>query len=71
MPFLSATDLEQYTGYTQPAAQVRFLQKWRVHHVVNRLGRPVVTWDSVNRTNAATPERLPKEPNFAALNKAS
>jgi Domain of unknown function (DUF4224) len=65
MSFLTDADLEFYTGYTQPAAQVRFLQKWRVRHVVNRDGRPRVTWEAVNGS-----ENPRKGPNFAALDKA-
>jgi Domain of unknown function (DUF4224) len=69
MSFLTAADLEQYTGVKQNAAQIRFLRKWSVRHVVNRLGRPVVTWDAVNRTGSKA-DRPRVEPDFAAIGKA-
>lgn len=65
MSFLTEPELETYTGYRQPAAQVRFLQKWRVRHVVNALGRPIVTWEAVNGS-----EKPRVGPNFTALEKA-
>lgn len=65
MSFLTDTEIEFYTGYTQPAAQIRFLQKWRVRHVVNGAGRPRVTWEAVNGS-----EKPRKGPNFEALDKA-
>ena len=33
--FLTDAELEFYTGYKQSAAQIRFLEKWEVWHVVN------------------------------------
>ena len=69
MSFLSASDLEQFTGVKQSAAQIRFLQRSKVPHVVNRLGRPVVTWDAVNGV-VHKADRPRVEPNFAALEKA-
>jgi hypothetical protein len=65
MSFLTDAELEFYTGYTQPAAQIRFLQKWRVRHVVNGIGRPRVTWEAVNGS-----EKPRVGPNFAAIHKA-
>jgi Domain of unknown function (DUF4224) len=65
MSFLGAAELEQLTGVKQAAAQIRFLRKWNVRHVVNRLGHPVVTWDAVNGS-----EKPRVGPNFAALGKA-
>ena len=65
MSFLTDADLEFYTGYKQPAAQIRFLQKWRVRHVVSGIGKPRVTWDAVNGS-----EKPLVGPNFAALDKA-
>lgn len=70
MHFLTDSELEFYTGYIQPAAQIRFLRKWNVQHVVNALGRPIVTWDAINRRDDERPKRARKEPNFAALNRA-
>jgi hypothetical protein len=54
MSFLTEDELEYYTGYTQPAAQVRFLKKWGINHVVNAAGRPRVTWDQVNGKEEST-----------------
>lgn len=64
--FLTDAELEFYTGYKQSAAQIRFLQKWKVRHVVNGAGRPRVTWEAVNGY-----EKPRVGPNFAALDKAS
>lgn len=65
MSFLTDAELVFYTGYTQPAAQIRFLQKWRVRHVVNGAGLPRVTWAAVNGA-----EKPRNGPNFEALDKA-
>jgi hypothetical protein len=65
--FLTDAELEFYTGYSQPAAQIRFLQKWRVRHVVNALGRPRVTRAAVEGMAATKPERPRTEPNFEAI----
>jgi hypothetical protein len=65
MSFLTDIEMEYYTGYKQPAAQVRFLQKWKVRHVVNGMGHPRVTWDAVNGS-----EKPRVGPNFAAMGKA-
>jgi hypothetical protein len=62
--FLTEADLEFYTGYKQAAAQVRFLQKWKVRLVVTGAGRPRVTWDAVNGS-----EKPRVGPNFEALRK--
>lgn len=45
--FLTKADLEMLTGLRQPAAQIRFLQRWNIAHVVARTGRPVVCWTAV------------------------
>ena len=65
MSFLTDDELTYYTGYKQAAAQVRFLQRWQVRHVVNAIGRPRVTWEAVNGS-----EKPRVRPNFAALDKA-
>jgi hypothetical protein len=36
--FLTDVDIEYLTGYKQPAAQVRFLQRWKIRHVVSANG---------------------------------
>ena len=69
MSFLTVADLEQFTGVKQAAAQIRFLRQWNVRHVVNRLGRPVVTWEAITRTGSKV-DRPRVEPDFAALGKA-
>ncbi len=60
--FLSDSDIEFMTGYKQPAAQIRWLQKWRIRHAVAANGRPRVTREAVNGA-----ERPKAAPNFAAL----
>jgi Domain of unknown function (DUF4224) len=65
--FLTDAELEYMTGYKQPAAQIRWLQKWRIRHVVNALGYPRVTRAAVEGTAKAEPERRRTEPNFERL----
>jgi hypothetical protein len=65
--FLTDAEIEFMTGYTQPAAQIRWLQKWRIRHVVNGGGYPRVTRSSVEGTTKTEPERPRTTPNFEAL----
>lgn len=44
MSFMTENELVEGTGYTQAAAQIRYLQRERIAHRVNARGRPVVTW---------------------------
>lgn len=66
MSFLTDAELEHYTGVKQAAAQIRFLQRWNVRHVVNRIGKPVVTWEAVNGGVSKAPKQR-VEPDFEAL----
>lgn len=61
--WLSDIQLRELTGYVQPAAQVRWLQKYGVHHTVSADGRPKVLPSSLERPSA--PKR--PQPNFAAV----
>lgn len=63
--FLTDAELVDLTGLRQGAAQVRFLQRWRIRHVVNAAGRPVVAWSAI-----AGGEAPKTRPNFAALRPA-
>jgi Domain of unknown function (DUF4224) len=63
--FLTDAELEHLTELKQPAAQIRWLQKWRIRHTVGAHGHPRVTWDAVNGS-----EKPRSHPNFAALDKA-
>lgn len=65
--FLTEAEIEFMTGYTQPAAQIRWLQKWRIRHVVNAIGYPRVTRAAVEGTTKTEPERPRTRPNFEAL----
>jgi hypothetical protein len=65
--FLTDAEIEFMTGYTQPAAQIRWLQKWQIRHVVNASGYPRVTRSAVEGTRKAEPERHRSEPNWAAF----
>ena len=62
MTFLTESEIERMTGYRQPAAQIRWLQKWRIRHTVSRSGRPNVTAAALEGR-----ERVRSEPNFEAL----
>jgi hypothetical protein len=65
--FLTEAELEFMSGYEQPAAQIRWLQKWRIRHVVNAAGYPRVTRAAVEGTEKAGPSRPRATPNFEAL----
>jgi Domain of unknown function (DUF4224) len=65
--FLTDSELEYMSGYKQPAAQIRWLQKWRVRHLVNALGHPRVTRSAVEGTTKIESEKPRTEPNWAAL----
>lgn len=60
--FLTDAELEHMSGLRQPAAQIRWLQKWKIRHTVSATGRPRVTRAAVEGS-----ERLPTGPNFQAL----
>jgi hypothetical protein len=65
--FLTDAEIEFMTGYIQPAAQIRWLQKWQIRYVVNASGYPRVTRSAVEGTRKAEPEQRRSEPNWAAL----
>jgi hypothetical protein len=65
--FLTDAELEYMSGYKQPAAQIRWLQRWRIRHVVNAAGYPRVTRAAVEGTMKTEPERPRARPNFEAL----
>jgi len=67
--FLTDAELEFMTGYKQPAAQIRWLQRWRIRHVVNAFDYPRVTRAAVEGTEKTGPQRPRATPNFGALNK--
>jgi hypothetical protein len=65
--FLTDSELEYMSGYKQPAAQIRWLQKWGIRHVVSSLGNPRVTRSAVEGTTKTEPVKPRTEPNWAAL----
>jgi hypothetical protein len=65
--FLTDAELEFMTGYKQAAAQIRWLQRWHIRHVVNTFGYPRVTRAAVEGTTKTKPERPRATPNFEAL----
>lgn len=60
--FLSAEDLRELTGYTQGAAQIRWLRKNGITHTVRSDGKPRV----VPAALVPLPKQ-PRQPNFEAL----
>ncbi|MDO6610539.1 DUF4224 domain-containing protein [Shewanella sp. 1_MG-2023] len=66
MALLTEKDLEQLSGFTQPAAQIKWLLLQGIKHFVRKDGRPSLTWDFVNNPNGATNKTA--KPNFGALN---
>jgi len=45
---LSLDELATLTGREKPSAQIRYLEREAIAHVVNAAGRPVVTWAAVD-----------------------
>lgn len=66
--FLTDAEIEYMSGYKQPAAQIRWLRKWQILHVVNAFGHPRVTRSAIEGTNKTAPERPRARPNWDALN---
>lgn len=62
--FLSSDDITILTGYVQPAAQIRWLQRFGIRHFVRADGRPIVMRTALEE---AAPERRPSAPNFDAM----
>lgn len=46
---LTESEIEHLTGYTQTAAQSRWLNKEGMAHKINARGEIVITWEVVNR----------------------
>ncbi len=67
--FLTDAEIEYMTGYKQPAAQIRWLRKFGIRHVVNAFGHPRVTRSTVEGTRKTEPARPRIGPNFDALKK--
>lgn len=57
---LTESDIEHLTGYTQTAAQSRWLTKEGMAHKINAKGEIVITWEVVNRALQAASETLNK-----------
>ena len=55
--FLDPAEMVILTGYKRPADQIRWLERQRIPHTVNRLNRPVVRRDL--ETQVAEPELGP------------
>ncbi|MGI2111857.1 DUF4224 domain-containing protein [Shewanella frigidimarina] len=72
MSLLTKDELEQLSGLTQPAAQVKWLKTQGINHFVRNDGRPSVTWEFVNNPHGSTLTNIkPAQPNFGALNNAN
>lgn len=63
--FLTAEQLEELTGYRQPAAQIRWLQRQGITHWVRADGHPSVPESAL----AGERTELRARPNFAAIRK--
>jgi hypothetical protein len=61
--FLSAEDLRELTGYSQGAAQIRWLRKNGIQHTVRVDGKPRVVPEAL-RPNQ---KPVPRQPNYDAL----
>lgn len=65
---LTDADLEELTGASQPAAQIRVLREHGLHPFIRRDGRPRITWAAVTAACTRTADHTP---NFEALRRAS
>jgi len=65
--FLTASELEDLTGYKRPTAQIRWLRRHGWRHTVNGLGLPKVDVAEKNRKMVGG-TRPAQEPNWGALN---
>lgn len=61
--FLSAADLRELTGYTQGAAQIRWLRKNGIQHTVRADGKPRV----VPAALSPNQKPVPRGPNYDAI----
>jgi hypothetical protein len=68
LPWLTADELRDLTGYVQPARQVRWLEENHIKHFVNRLQRPRVPRD-IAGTKGRSEKRT--EPDFSKVRKNS
>ena len=69
--FLDAAALLQLTGLSKPSAQIRYLEREGIAHLVNAAGRPVVTWAAVEARLGLRPESpAPAKIDFSALHRA-
>ena len=57
--FLTDAEIEDLTGYRQPARQARALDERGVRYFLRRDGRVRVTWDQVNAQGAPAARRGP------------
>jgi hypothetical protein len=73
MSLLTKDELEQLSGLTQPAAQVKWLKTQGINHFVRNDGRPSVTWEFVNNPHGSmlTNRGKTAQPNFGALANAN
>jgi len=65
--FLSKKELETMTGYTQPAAQRRWLTDNGYRFDVRGDGRPAVLWQQIEARLAPTSPQRASGPNLDAL----
>jgi hypothetical protein len=68
--FLDAAQLEQLTGYTQKAAQVRWLQRNGIRHFVRCDGRAIVPVTSIEGRPETVGQAARIEPNLEAVRRA-
>jgi hypothetical protein len=67
---LSASEIQQLTGYTRASAQVRWLRHHGWRFTVNALGQPTVAVAEFNRHHVGGKAAAAQEPNWEALNGA-
>lgn len=64
--FLTPEDLEELTGLSQGAAQIKWLRREGVKVFVRADGKPRVLWSDL-RARKEPRQRDPAQPNFSAL----
>lgn len=67
---LTEDQLQQLTGYVQPAAQIRWLHRSGWHFTVNAIGKPVVAIAEFERRMVGSISKRAQlqEPDWTAIN---
>jgi hypothetical protein len=66
---LTDKEVRDFTGYSRPSAQIRWLRRQGWRFTVNALGRPVIAVAEFNRRMVGGPHSTQRqEPDWTAIN---